>query len=47
MINHNENKSENENRSHRYDINRPRYRHGQKYIKYKMCLSIVYDDAYI
>ena len=29
------------NRSHRYDINRPRLRHGHRYIKYKMCLSIV------
>ena len=29
------------NRSHRYDINRPRSRHGQKYSKYKMCLSIM------
>ena len=27
-------------RSHRYDINRPRPRHGHKYIKYKICLSI-------
>ena len=24
------------NRSHRYDINRPRLRHGRKYTKYKM-----------
>ena len=24
------------NRSHRYDINRPRPRNGHKYIKYKM-----------
>ena len=28
------------NRSHRYD-NRPRPRHGYKYTKYKMCLSIM------
>ena len=28
-------------RSHRYDINRPRLRHGHKYTKYKMCLSIM------
>ena len=28
------------NRSHRYDINRPKPRHGQKHTKYKMCLSI-------
>ena len=27
------------NRSHRYDINRPRYRHGHKHSKYKNCLS--------
>ena len=29
------------NRSHRYDINRPIPRHGHKYTKYKMCLSIM------
>ena len=29
------------NRSHRYDINRPRSRHGHKYTKYKMCLSMM------
>ena len=28
------------NRSHRYDIHRPRPRHGYKFIKYKMCFSI-------
>ena len=27
------------NRSRRYDINRPRPRHGHKYVKYKMCLG--------
>ena len=27
------------NRSHRYDIKRPRPRHGHKYTKYKICLS--------
>ena len=27
------------NRSHRYDINRPRPRHGHRYPKYKMCLN--------
>ena len=32
------------NRSHRYDINRPRPREGHKYIKYKMCLSIVLSN---
>ena len=26
------------NRSSRYDINRPRCRHGHKYTKYKICL---------
>ena len=29
------------NRSHRYNINRPRLRHEHKYTKYKMCLSIM------
>ena len=29
------------NISHRYDINRPRSRHGHKYSKYKKCLSIM------
>ena len=29
------------NRSHRYDINRTRLRHGYKYTKYKMCLSMM------
>ena len=29
------------NRSHRYDIIRPKPRHGHKYTKYKMCLSII------
>ena len=27
------------NRLDRYDINRPRPRHGDKYTKYKMCLT--------
>ena len=31
------------NRSHRYDINRPWYRHGNKYNKYKK--KSQYDDA--
>ena len=30
-----------QNRSHRYDINRPRTKHGHKYTKYKMCLGIM------
>ena len=29
------------NRSQRYDINRPRSRHGHKYTEYKMCLHIM------
>ena len=29
------------NRSHRYNINRPRSRHGQKYSKYKNCLIMM------
>ena len=29
------------NRPHRYDINTPRPRHGHKYTKHKMCLSIM------
>ena len=29
------------NRSHRYDITRPRTRHGHKYTIYKMCLSLM------
>ena len=29
------------NRSHRYDINRPRSRHGHKYSEYEKCLSMM------
>ena len=29
------------NRSHIYDINRPRSRHGRKYSKYKNCLVMM------
>ena len=29
------------NRSHRYDITRPRPRHGHKYNMYKMCLRLM------
>ena len=29
------------NRSHRYDINRPRSWHGYKYIKYERCLCMM------
>ena len=28
-------------KSKRYDLNRPRPRHGHKYTKYKMCLNIM------
>ena len=29
------------NRSHRYDINRTRPRHGYEYTKYEMCFSMM------
>ena len=29
------------NRSHKYDINKPRSRHGHKYSKYKNCVTMV------
>ena len=29
------------NRSHTYDISRPRSRHGHKYSKYRKCLSMI------
>ena len=29
------------NRSHRYDKNRPRSRHGHKYSKYKKCFTMM------
>ena len=32
------------NRSHRYEINRPRTRYGQEYSKYQVSQ---YDDAYM
>ena len=41
MINHNENDDENENRSHRCDINRIRFRREHKYSKYKKCLVML------
>ena len=31
------------NRSHKYDINRPRARNGRKYTEYNMCLSTLMD----
>ena len=34
-------KTKNKNRSHRYDIIRPRSRQGQKYNKYKKCRSMI------
>ena len=27
--------------SHRYSINRPKPRHGHRYIKYKKCLNMI------
>ena len=41
MINGNKNELKMDNRSHKYDINRPRPRHGYKHTKCKMCLSIM------
>ena len=41
MINDNENEAEMKNRSHRFDINKPRTRHGHKNTKFKLCLSII------
>ena len=35
------------NRSQRYDIKRPRPRHGHKYSKYEMCLSIMMEAQFI
>ena len=32
---------ENKKRSHRYDINRFEHRHGHRYTKYKLCLSMM------
>ena len=29
------------NESHRYDVNRPRPKHGYKYTKYEMCLIMM------
>ena len=29
------------NRSHRYDMNKPRSRHGHKYSKNKKCLTVM------
>ena len=47
MINDNENeKIIKKNRSHRYDINRPRPRNKNKYTKHKMCLSMMMAIMY-
>ena len=40
-INDNENEDENQKRSHRYDINRPRLRHRLKHSKCKKCLRMM------
>ena len=32
-------------RSPRYDINKPRHKHGYKYAKYKMCINQHDDDC--
>ena len=40
ILNENEAGTE-KNKSGRYDINRPRHKHGHKYNKYKMCLGIL------
>ena len=41
MSNDNENEAENERRAHILDIIKPLLRHGQKYTRYEMCLSIL------
>ena len=43
MINYAENEGENGKRSHRYDINRTRPRHGNEYTK----ISLGYGDGYV
>ena len=37
----NQDKNQDNNRSHRYDTNRLRYRHGHKFSKYKTFLSMM------
>ena len=44
MINENESNTQNEKKSHIYDIDRPRTRHWHKYPKYKMSH---YNDGYM
>ena len=29
------------NRSHKHNANRPKFKHGHKYSKYKKCLSMI------
>ena len=41
MINNNEKDAEMKERSHRYDINRPRPTNEHEHTKYKMCLSVM------
>ena len=41
MTNFDENEAKMKNKSHRYDLNGIRSRHGHKYAKYKVCLSIM------
>ena len=41
MINDNKIEADDENRSHRYAITRPRPRYGHKYTIYKMYLSLM------
>ena len=45
MSNGNKSEAENENRSHRYGINRPRPGYWYKYTKYKMLSQ--YNDGYM
>ena len=40
-ISHNKNEDQNDKRSYRYDINRPRTRPEHKYSKYKKCRSMM------
>ena len=41
MINDNKMRLKMKNRSHRYDLTRPRTRHGHKYTIYEMYLSLM------
>ena len=34
-------KMKKKNRSHKHDVNRPRFKHGHKCSKYKKCLSMI------